>query len=127
MPYDDPDPQDPHRLVGVSLRGGRRAMREMAFTFAEEFAALGFPPEKLLNLFRRPAYAGAHRAYLALGEPAIREIVRESVEVWGGCRFVVQEPSPEQEAKPNQLVEIGSGAAGPPVVVANEEDEPCRR
>ncbi len=90
MPYDEPHPEDPHELVGMAVPGGRESMREMAYTFAEEFAALGFGEERLLELFRRPFYAGAHRAYRALGEPEIRRIVREGLEVWGRVRVVVR-------------------------------------
>jgi hypothetical protein len=97
MPYGDPDPTDPNVLVGVSLPGDEEATREMAIAFAEEFAALGFDEEHLLNLFRHPHYAGAHRAYRLLGEEEIRRILKESLAVWGSYRVVVQDK------------EIGSG------------------
>lgn len=110
MPYDEPHPEDPHELLGVSVPGDAESMREMAYTFAEEFAALGFDEERLLGIFRLPGYAGAHRAYRALGESEIQGIVRESLELWGRCRVVVRETASEDG--PGGLVQIGSRSAG---------------
>jgi len=83
MPYGDPDPADPQVLVGVGLPAEAETMREMAYVFAEEFARMGFDARRILRLFAHPFYAGAHRAYRALGEPAVSEIVEECVGVWG--------------------------------------------
>jgi hypothetical protein len=94
MPYDDPDPQDPMMLVGVTLPAGRAAQVEMARVFAEEYARMGFDEERILGLFRRPFYAGAHRALRALGEDVVRAIVRESTGVWGRVRIVDRVPDP---------------------------------
>jgi hypothetical protein len=96
MPYGDPAPDDPDVLVGVALPdSGPEAVREMAYTFAEEFAALGFSAERLLGLFSRPFYAGPHRAYRILGEVEIRRIVAECVEAFGARRIRVEEPPEE--------------------------------
>ena len=94
MPYNDPDPQDPNVLVGVSLPAtgdGAHAMREMAYAFAEEFAVLGHDESQLMSLFRRPFYAGAHQAFQVLGEAEISKIIRESLGVWGGYRIVIRD------------------------------------
>ena len=94
MPYDDPDPQDPNVLVGVSVPATgdvAHSMREMAYAFAEEFASLGYDEHRLLSLFRRPFYAGAHKAFQVLGEAEISKIVRESLSAWGGYRIVVRD------------------------------------
>jgi hypothetical protein len=88
MPYDDPDPQDPMMLVGVALPATEEQEREMAYAFAEEFTRLGYGERQVLSLFREPFYAGAHRAWLHLGEPAVAAIVRETVGVWGRMRIV---------------------------------------
>jgi hypothetical protein len=77
---------DPMELVGVALPAEVETMREMAYVFAEEFARLGFDETRLLRLFRNPFYAGLHRAYRALGEPMVREIVTECIRVWGRMR-----------------------------------------
>ena len=99
MPYDDPDPEDPNVLVGVALPADRAAIREMAYTFAEGFAGLGFDERKLMALFRQPFYAGAHQALQALGEPEIERIVRESLRVWGGYRVVVKDAAEERDER----------------------------
>jgi len=91
MPFREPDPADPNVLVGVELPASPEAMREMAYAFAEEYAALGYGEEQLLRLFRQPAYAGPHQALAGLGEPEIRRIVRECVDVYGRVRFVVRD------------------------------------
>lgn len=87
MPHGDPDPSDPNELVGVVLPAEAETMREMACVFAEEFARLGFDEARLLRLFKNPFYGGLHRAYCALGEPAVRAIISECVRVWGPGRF----------------------------------------
>ena len=97
MPYGDPDPEDPNVLVGVSLPAGREATVEMARVFAEEFAAMGFDEERLWALFRRPFYAGAHRALRLLGEESIGGIIRESLAVRGACRVVVRDSGDSEE------------------------------
>jgi hypothetical protein len=106
MPYHEPDPSDPNVLVGVSLPGDEETTREMAAAFAEEFALLGFDEERLMALFRRPHYEGAHRAYLLLGEPEIRGIVSEATKVFGRFRVVIHDqPAPEG----SELVQIEIG------------------
>lgn len=87
--------EDPLELVGVSLPGDSDSVREMAYTFAEEFAAMGFGEERLRKLFRTPRYAGAHRAWQVLGDEEVCRIVAESVAVYGGVRFVVRDASEE--------------------------------
>ncbi len=108
MPYDDPEPDDPNMLVGIALPSDEATEREMATAFADEFARMGFSIGKILELFRSPFYAGAHRAYRLLGDPAIERLVEESVRVWGRIRQAVQdasEDSPRQdEAAPVNTV-----------------------
>jgi hypothetical protein len=87
MPYNDPDPTDPNMLVGVELPADPEATRDMAYVFAEEFARLGFNKRNLMRIFSRPFYAGAHRAYLELGEEEIEKIVDECLAIWGRIRF----------------------------------------
>jgi hypothetical protein len=86
MPYDDPEPDDPHVLVGVSLPGDASATREMAEAFSDEFAQMGFDRDRILRLFRTPFYAGAHAALQLLGEAEVGRIVDESLRVFGGRR-----------------------------------------
>ncbi len=91
MPFNDPDPKDPNMLVGVVLPGDREAMIEMGYVFAEEFARQGYDKTQLLRLFKNPFYAGAHGAYKALGEEAIRTIIDECLAVWGRIRFSISD------------------------------------
>ena len=93
MPYDEPRADDPMELVGVALPADAEALAEMAYTFAEEYAVLGWGEERLLKLFRTPHYAGAHQAWRALGDDEIRRIVHETVTAFGGVRFVVRDPA----------------------------------
>ena len=76
------EPDDPMALVGVALPAHAEAMEDMAYVFVEELARLGFNQARLLRVFRSPFYAGPHRAYRALGEPAIRAIVAECLRAW---------------------------------------------
>ena len=92
MPYREPESSDPHELVGVELPGDAASTREMACAFAEEFARGGWSAERILVLFRSPAYRASHAALRELGEPAVRSIVDEAVALWGGLRVVVTEP-----------------------------------
>ena len=91
MPYDDPEVDDPHMLVGVVLPVDERATREMAAAFADEFAQAGLRCGEILALFRNSFYAGAHGAWQLLGEDEIRRIVGESLDVWGRLKFVVED------------------------------------
>jgi hypothetical protein len=99
MPYLDPEPDDPHVLVGVALPADRESVREMAYAFAEEFTALGFDEARLLALFRTPFYAGAHRALRVLGEEEIARIVGECARARGGFRVSVRDASPAPGTK----------------------------
>jgi hypothetical protein len=91
VPYDDPDPQDPMMLVGVTLPADPESQRDMAYAFAEEFARLGYSGRQIVSLFEEPFYAGAHGALLGLGEAEVRRIVDETVAVWGRMRLVDRE------------------------------------
>ena len=94
MPYDDPDPQDPMLLVGVALPGDEASQVEMVYGFAEEFARMGFDEARILDLFRRPFYAGAHAAWRELGEARVLSILRETLAVWGRVHPVDHDPEP---------------------------------
>ncbi len=91
MPHGRPDPSDPNILVAVRLPADEDGLVEMAYTFAEEFAALGHDRDRILRMFRNPRFGGPHAAYRALGEGAVLGIVAECVRVFGRNRVVVQE------------------------------------
>ena len=86
MPYDEPEPDDPNVLVGVSLPAGPGAVREMAEAFADEFAQIGMSREQLLRVFQNPFYAGAHAAAQRLGVVEIARLVDESLRVYSHGR-----------------------------------------
>jgi len=89
MPYDDPDATDPMTLHGVVLDSGApppEAIREMAECFVEEYARMGFDPQRILRMFQTRGYAGCHMAYEELGEAAIRTMIDEIVKRWGPRR-----------------------------------------
>jgi hypothetical protein len=102
MPYDEPEPDDPQMLVGVTVPGNEESVREMAAAFADEFARLGFSRSEILALFHKPFYAGAHDALARLGDAEIARVVDESLGVWGHVRFVVEDaqtsPGPAADA-----------------------------
>jgi hypothetical protein len=94
MPFDNPDPQDPMMLMGIALPAGPEAQRDMACAFAEEFARIGYGSQRILDLFRNPFYAGAHGAYLRLGEEEVRRIIDETSSVWGRTCWVDRDGVP---------------------------------
>jgi len=100
VPYDEAHADDPLELVGVPVATDLEAVREMAYTIAEEFAVLGWGEERLLKLFRTPFYSGPHRAWQLLGETQIERIVGESVAAYGGVRFVERDPQRRPERLP---------------------------
>ena len=91
MPHGRPDPADPNILVGVRLPADQDALVEMAYTFAEEFAALGHAEDRILRMFRNPRFGGPHAAYRALGEETVLGIVAECARAFGRHRVVVQD------------------------------------
>jgi hypothetical protein len=52
---------------------------------------MGFNRKKLLHVFQTPFYAGAHRAYLELGEAEIEKIVDECLGIWGRLKVNIEE------------------------------------
>lgn len=92
-----PEPSDPHVLVGVELPGDEMGLREMAVAFAEEFAQLGLSRRQILALFHSPFYAGAHRAFVALGDTEVTRLVDETLEVWGRFSCVVEDAAPDRD------------------------------
>lgn len=91
MPYDEAAATDPDVLVGVEVDGLPGTVEDMAYTFAEEMARTGMPEARILRLFRSSFYVGPHSALQALGAARVAGIIRESVEAFGGARFVVHD------------------------------------
>ena len=74
-----PEPSDPLEIVGVVLDRpmDEEAVEEMARTFVEEFALMGWPAKRILGMFHTPFYAGAHAALHRLGEERVMAIVQQ--------------------------------------------------
>ncbi len=79
-PVRDPSADDPLEIVGVVLDRpiDEHGLDRMARTFVEEYTLMGWPPKRILGVFRNPFYAGAHDAYEALGEARIRVLIEET-------------------------------------------------
>ena len=79
-PLRDPDESDPMEIVGVVLDRpiDDRGLDDMARTFVEEYTLMGWSPERILDMFRRPFYGGAHDSYEALGEDRIVILIEET-------------------------------------------------
>ena len=88
MPYDHPESTDPQELVGVVLPGEAGDTREMAYTFAEEFARMGYEAPQILRMFQNPYYAGAHGAYRSLGHATTAAIIDECARFWSHVQIV---------------------------------------
>jgi len=75
-----PDAEDPLEIVGVMLDRpmDAEALDEMARAFVEEYTLMGWEPTRLLGLFCRPFYGGAHDAYERLGEARIKTLIEEA-------------------------------------------------
>jgi len=125
MPYDEPDETDPMMLIGVELPADESSYLASCRVFAEEFARMGFGEEKLMELFRNAFYAGPHRAFVALGEHKVREVVREEVGLWGRVRYRDRDTDPESGLRSlpvlNDHLSNGSPCQGPQAPAAEEE------
>jgi hypothetical protein len=93
---------DPYELVAVQVPGppGYDGPAEMARVFIEEFALMGWPPERILRLFRSRAFAGAHAVYEERGEAFVRALIDA----------VFGRRPPEEASRPARL-EGGAGHA----------------
>ncbi len=95
MPYSEPDPSDPHSLVGVGVPAGQEVHLDMAYVIAEEFTRLGFDEDRLLALFQDPFYRSAHGVFKIQGEEKIKSIIQETLQVWGRIQFVDRDVAQE--------------------------------
>ncbi|HXH07625.1 MAG TPA: hypothetical protein VNI83_13670 [Vicinamibacterales bacterium] len=97
MPYRDPDPDDPHVLIGVPLTGTTDDLRTMATVLAEEFVQLSYGRDEILGLFSNPLYRVPHNLYRTLGREAVVAIVDEVASAWEGFACRVEETQPPAE------------------------------
>ncbi len=94
---------DPMTLVGSKVPGAD--VNQLMRCFIEEYAAVGYGPEQILELFRQPRYAAIHPTYLHLGEQAVRATIAAVI---GECGvFRVVEHDTESTHERSNLVQIG--------------------
>ncbi len=79
LPDKEFEEDDPYELVAVRLPSppGYDAPAAMARTFIEEFAMMGWPPERILILFRSSKFAGTHAVYEERGEDYVRGLIAQ--------------------------------------------------
>lgn len=97
------EPTDPMDLVGTVVPGGD--VLYLARCFIEEFAAMGYGGEKILDLFRDPQYVAVHPVFRSLGEDGVRELVEQVLRECGVFR-VTETVSTESEPRPSELIQI---------------------
>jgi hypothetical protein len=82
-------PRDSNRPCVES--GDIEEMREMACTFAEEFARRGHDGPNILRMFQNPFYTGAYTTYRALGHAAAVAIIDQCLAT--GRRRLCEQPA----------------------------------
>ena len=73
--------------------------------FIEEYAAMGYDGEQILELFRQPQYVGVHPVYRAKGEEAVRALIAEILAECGVFR-VSESTTVEPPPRHPKLVQI---------------------
>lgn len=71
------EPDDPMILSSAFVPGGLDAMSEAV---VEEYAQLGMPVDKILELFKSPFYFATHRYYRLRGEVATLAMIARVLE-----------------------------------------------
>ena len=81
----DFESDDPMEFVAMRFPApaGTDVDAEMARTFVEEYALMGMPRARVLQLFRTPAFTGTHRIWESRGEEFVKELLDE---VYGPTR-----------------------------------------
>jgi hypothetical protein len=70
------EPDDPLAPVAVMLETpGHDGQEIMARCFIEEFALMGWAPEKVFRLFTIPEYAASHSVYLERGAEYVKSLI----------------------------------------------------
>jgi len=68
---------DPYALVAARfpVEPGLDADEVMARCIVEEYALMGFPRQKMMQLFRARSFAGTHAILAHRGEPFVQQII----------------------------------------------------
>ena len=77
--HKETESDDPYALVGQRYQSepGVDPDAAMARCFVEEFALIGFRPERILRLFQLATYAGVYEIYTRKGDAFVREIIED--------------------------------------------------
>ncbi len=68
--------EDPFQPVAVSLATpGYDGLEAMARCFVEEFAMMGWPPERVFRLFTVPDFAGSYSVFQERGEGYVKDLI----------------------------------------------------
>lgn len=70
---------DPYAFVGIGFPcpDDYDAAEQMARTFIEEYAMMGFSRERILALFRGRQFQGPNAVYRSRGEDYVRSLIEE--------------------------------------------------
>ena len=98
------DPDDPMELVGAECDGDPDFMLEC---IVEEYARMGWEPERIVQLFASPHYPVLHGFWRTMGSGAIRRKVEATSRRCGVFRFRTVERPPA-----DRLVEISRAEGG---------------
>ncbi|MFI5396091.1 MAG: hypothetical protein ACHQ9S_11205 [Candidatus Binatia bacterium] len=85
-----PDDTQVNPQMPLGAPGEAESMHETACSCAEEFARMGHDGPKILRMFQNPFYAGAYRAYRALGHAATAAIIDKCLAGTGRSRVYGQ-------------------------------------
>ncbi len=70
------EPEDPLEPVAVTFETpGYDGMEVMARCFVEEYALMGWPPERIFKLFTVPEFAGSYAVYSQRGPAYVRSLI----------------------------------------------------
>ncbi|MCG3177161.1 MAG: hypothetical protein MOGMAGMI_02129 [Candidatus Omnitrophica bacterium] len=93
------EPDDPMELHGVEVPASSEAeLRDMILCFAEEFVREGWTRERLLKVFRDPAYKGPYLAWLQKGDEYVADIIEQAFKMWRPVRWDLRERDMSSDA-----------------------------
>jgi hypothetical protein len=70
------EPEDPFAPVAVELSTpGYDGMEAMARCFVEEYALMGWPPERIFRLFTIPEFAGTYSVWEQRGAAYVKDMI----------------------------------------------------
>jgi hypothetical protein len=107
----DAEAEDPMELFGSTVQGDPDVMLQCLI---EEFASLGWDAESLMALFYSPQYPVLNQLRVCLGEPYVRQQVRELLAQRAAFRIsatIDEEVEPEEEDEP-ELIQLGIRSVG---------------